>query len=115
MARIRRTRAWTILSALCLASVLAAANLAFAGGTFRIAQKGREFALRSVEIAAGDVIQFTNDDEFLHQIFVTSSALKFDSAEQPPGEVIDVTFPSPGIYSVRCHIHPKMLLSVVVR
>ena len=64
---------------------------------------------------AGDVVRFTNDDEFLHQIFVTSGSFKFDSAEQPPGQTIEVTFPTPGTYAVRCHIHPKMLLSVLVK
>jgi plastocyanin len=90
-------------------------TLALAASVHQIAQKGREFQLKSIDIAAGDILRFTNDDEFLHQIFVTAAAFKFDSAEQPPGEAIEVTFPSAGLYSVRCHIHPKMLLSVTVK
>jgi plastocyanin len=94
---------------------LAASSVALAAAVHRVAQRGREFAVRTLDIAAGDVVQFTNDDEFLHQIFVAAASFKFDSAEQAPGETIEVTFPNPGVYAVRCHIHPKMLLSITVK
>ncbi|MBI1776281.1 MAG: methylamine utilization protein [Proteobacteria bacterium] len=102
------------LGALIAASSLVCA-LAVAASVHQIAQKGREFQVKTINIGIGDVVRFTNDDEFLHQIFVTSDAFKFDSAEQPPGEAIEVKFPSAGLYSVRCHIHPKMLLSIMVK
>ncbi len=46
---------------------------------------------------------------------VDSSALKYESAEQPPGQAIEVQFPAAGTFEIRCHIHPKMLLTVNVR
>lgn len=79
-----------------------------------MSQKGRNFALRDIVIARGDSIRFTNEDEFLHQIYVDSKDMNFDSAEQRPGQTIEANFPQAGTFAVRCHIHPKMLLSVQV-
>ena len=41
--------------------------------------------------------------------------MSFDSDEQPPGQTIEVRFPVRGTFPVRCHIHPKMLLTVHVQ
>ena len=53
--------------------------------------------------------------KFLHQIYVDSKSMSFDSAEQAPGQMISVPFAQPGTFQVRCHIHPKMLLTVQVQ
>jgi len=97
-----------------VAAVALAASTAFAATLHTVSQKGRNFALRQIVITRGDSIRFTNDDEFLHQIYVDSKDMSFDSAEQPPGQAIDVSFPRAGTFAVRCHIHPKMLISVRV-
>ena len=104
----------------CCASVLSAALLAvattvFAATVYHVAQKNRSFSLGEITIAAGDSIAFSNEDEFLHQIYVDSPQMDFDSAEQHPGETIKVSFPRAGAFPVRCHIHPKMLLTVRVK
>jgi plastocyanin len=97
-----------------LAVLLLAATSALAAASYQIAQRGRAFAMSQVTIAQGDTLLFTNDDEFLHQIYVDSSLINFDSNEQPPGQTIAVRFPVRGTFPVRCHIHPKMLLTVQV-
>lgn len=81
----------------------------------RIEQLNRAFNVAQIEIHAGDTLQFTNDDPFLHQIYVKSPTLNFESDEQPPRETVELKFPNPGVYEVRCHIHPKMLLTVTVK
>jgi plastocyanin len=81
----------------------------------RIVQKDRAFDVGDVTIAAGDDLLFTNEDPFLHQIYVTSGAMNFESSEQPPGQTVDVRFPNAGVFTVRCHIHPKMSLTVTVK
>lgn len=88
---------------------------ALAQDSHYITQKGRAFRPRQVEIAAGTTLEFNNEDEFIHQIYVDSEALDFDSAEQHPGEKVLVKFPGSGTFPVRCHIHPKMLLRVNVK
>lgn len=104
----RSIAAAALAAALLLTQVLAAE-------VHRVAQRGRQFAIAAVTIARGDAIQFTNEDEFLHQIYVDLPDFKFNSAEQRPGQVISLAFPVRGVFEVRCHIHPKMLLTVNVQ
>jgi len=91
-----------------------AASVGFAATIHTVSQRNRNFAVPQIAIARGDSIRFTNEDEFLHQIYVDSREMYFDSAEQPPGQTIEVKFPRSGTFPVRCHIHPKMLLTVHV-
>jgi plastocyanin len=97
-----------------VAAVALAASTAFAATFHTVSQKGRNFSPGQIVIARGDSVRITNEDEFLHQIYVDSKDMSFDSAEQRPGQAIDVNFPQAGTFPVRCHIHPKMLLSVRV-
>ena len=80
----------------------------------RVSQKGRKFNTKQVTVTPGDTIHFSNDDEFIHQIYVEAPNFKFDSNESQPGNVIDLKVTEHGDYQVRCHIHPKMLLNVHV-
>ena len=80
-----------------------------------VSQKARMFAPGEVAVAKGGTVRFTNDDPFLHQMFVSSPSFSFDSDEQSPGQVKDVVFPSEGDFNVLCGIHPRMSLKVHVR
>ncbi len=97
-----------------LVTAILLATVAAAAGLHQIAQKRRAFAVGNLAITSGDHVVFTNEDEFLHQIYVDSPAMTFDSPEQPPGQTIEVVFSRRGTFRVRCHIHPKMLLIVRV-
>jgi plastocyanin len=92
---------------LCL--LLLAPSVAFADAT--IVQKGRRFNPGEITISRGANLTFTNNDEFIHQIYVTDL---FDSDERIPGQTLVENFPGPGTFEVRCHIHPKMMLTVHV-
>jgi len=80
-----------------------------------VVQFERAFHPAEVTIARGETLTISNHDEFIHQIYVNSSAMNFDSNEQPPGQDVLVTFPSAGMFEVRCHIHPRMRLNVHVK
>ncbi len=80
-----------------------------------ISQKGRTFRPGEVTINRGESLSFTNEDEFIHQIFVKSPDFSFDTHEKRPGEVDVEAFTVSGTFEVRCHIHPKMKLVVRVR
>jgi plastocyanin len=105
---MRRLAAAALLLAGC-----AGAALADDGHT--IVQQGRAFRPLEVTIAHGDTLTFVNQDEFIHQIYVKSDAMTFDSDEQPPGQSVPVKFPVSGTFEVHCHIHPKMALTVHVK
>jgi plastocyanin len=92
--------------------------LAIAGAgaaSFEIIQQGRAFNQKEITIGVGDTLHFNNNDEFIHQIYVKSDEFNFESAEQPPGEGVDVHFTKEGTFAVRCEIHPKMRLVVTVK
>jgi len=77
-----------------------------------VTQKSRAFRPTEVTIARGEQVTFTNDDSYIHQIYVDGL---FDSDEKAPGENLNETFPRSGTFQVRCHIHPTMRMTVHVR
>jgi plastocyanin len=80
--------------------------------TITVVQKGRAFRPAAIVIARGGTVTFTNDDSYIHQVYVDGL---FDSAEKAPGENLNETFPDAGTFQVRCHIHPTMKMTVRVR
>ena len=106
----------TILPAAgALAAIIAASGASLADDAHRIIQSGRAFHPLEVTIARGQALTFVNQDEFIHQIYVKSDQMNFDSDEQPPGQNVTVGFPTAGTFEVHCHIHPKMGLIVHVK
>ncbi len=85
-----------------------------AAGLVTVIQSHRSFSVAEVHIKHGDTVSFTNDDGFNHQVFVKSPSFSFESAEQAPGEVVNMKFPVPGSFDVQCGIHPRMHLAVTV-
>jgi plastocyanin len=96
--------------------VLAATSSAMAGyaaeGGNVVVQKGRAFHPAELTIVRGEPLTFTNDDNYLHQIYVDGL---FDSDEKAPGENLKEVFTKAGTFQVRCHIHPTMKMTVVVK
>ena len=99
-----------LLPVLTMIALAAAAQAQDNGRT--ISQKGRAFRPGEVTISRGETLTFTNEDSFIHQIYVNGL---FDSEEKGPGEVINQSFPRTGTFPVRCHIHPTMRLIVHVK
>jgi plastocyanin len=92
---------------LLMSGVAGAAN-----GDHVVSQKGRAFHPQDVTINRNESLTFTNEDSFIHQIYVDGL---FDSEEKAPGEILNETFPRPGTFRVRCHIHPTMRMTVHVK
>lgn len=84
---------------------------ALAQPTHVIVQKGRRFSPPQITINRGESLTFTNEDEFIHQMYVDGL---FDSDEKNPGEKLVQPFTRAGTFEVHCHIHPKMRLVVHV-
>ena len=120
MRRRRRTRppSGLLRAAFCaaLAGWGAGILVAHAAETHLIVQKDRSFSADATTVAVGDTIQFSNNDDFIHQIYSdTSSVFKFDTDESQPGNSIFIKFTTAGTFEVHCHIHPKMGLVVTVK
>lgn len=98
-----------------LAGLLLASSTAAFAADHVVVQKDRRFHPGDISIARGDSITFTNDDEFIHQIFLDGQKFSFDTKEKMPGESDTEIFTQAGTFEVHCHIHPKMKLAVTVR
>jgi plastocyanin len=96
--------------AACLAAALAVSP-AWVQGRI-VVQKGRAFRPGEITIAPGQALIFTNEDSYIHQVYVEGL---FDSEEKAPGQNINETFPNAGTFRVRCHIHPTMRMTVYVK
>jgi plastocyanin len=94
-----------------LLPLLLAPVIGFADDAHTIIQKGRRFSATEVTIRRGESLTFTNNDEFIHQIYADGL---FDSEERSPGQVLNESFTQAGTFEVHCHIHPKMKLVVHV-
>ncbi|HEY2834940.1 MAG TPA: hypothetical protein VGI89_00130 [Rhizomicrobium sp.] len=91
---------------------LLAAGAALGDDAHTVVQQGRAFRPGEVTINRGEALTFTNNDEFIHQVYVVGL---FDSDEKAPGQNLTESFPDSGTFEVRCHIHPKMKLVVHVK
>jgi plastocyanin len=79
-----------------------------------IEQKDRRFEPDLVVVPAGSVVSFPNFDPIFHNVFSLSKAKSFDLGNYPKGQTRTVTFASPGIVAVYCHLHSNMAATIVV-
>lgn len=109
-----RQRLILFIAILPLFMASGAALVAAANGP-AISQLHRRFIPGEIVIARGTTVHFENDDNVTHHVYVDSPEMQFDSGEQPIGKTVDVTFDVPGVFTVRCAIHPTMHLKVTVK
>jgi plastocyanin len=100
---------------MCFAWTTLAAASAFAAKEVVVQQRDLGFRPDKVEIAVGDTLFFTNEDNFGHNMHSTSAGAEFDLGRQAPGTRVPYTYRRAGSFEVYCRIHPKMRLEVVVR
>ncbi len=79
-----------------------------------ISQKDKTFLPDLRVIVAGQSVEFTNDDPWVHNVFSTSAARPFDLGQPGPHETRSVSFPTPGLVDVFCNIHEQMYANVLV-
>ena len=81
---------------------------------YTINQYKNLFAVKTVHVKTGDEIIFTNSDDHLHNLYSKSDAFKFDSRAMKPGAIYRLTPDKTGTIFIRCAIHPKMKVKVIV-
>ncbi|HEU0248987.1 MAG TPA: plastocyanin/azurin family copper-binding protein [Gaiellaceae bacterium] len=70
------------------------------------------FDPRTIEVDAGAVVTWTNDDHFTHTVELED----MPDREVGKGETVSIAFPNPGTYHYVCTLHPHdMQGEVVVR
>jgi plastocyanin len=100
------------LAALVVLSCVSAA--AHAEAAHIISQKSKQFAPGAVTIKVGESIEFKNDDNVVHNVYTKSDKFQFSIRRQVPGDSKSVKFTAPGVYEIRCAIHPTMRMTVTV-
>ena len=101
-----------------LAALAACLPLALAAGAraedHHVSQKGAQFAPVELKVRAGDRVVFHNDDDVTHNVFSRTEGAAFNVKLQDPGSESPVVLDHPGVVDVRCAIHPRMKLHIVV-
>jgi plastocyanin len=79
-------------------------------------QQNLKFVPDAVTIAAGDTIRFTNSDHFFHDVTVVNpDGTTEDKGLQDFHHDQVVTFAKPGVYTIKCRLHPAMTVAVTVK
>ena len=105
---------YPLIAALFTAATLTAGDDPGAGSQ-KIVQKNREFSETEITIKPGEKLVFKNADDVTHNVFSNSKVNPFTIKIQAPGSSSVVEFPDEGVTEVRCAIHPKMKLNVIVK
>jgi plastocyanin/sugar lactone lactonase YvrE len=82
-------------------------------GAVAIIIKNFAFSPATVEVPAGTVITFDNQDTTAHTATSTDGA--FDSGNLNPGESYSITLDKPGTYTYTCTYHPNMKGTIIVK
>jgi plastocyanin len=77
-------------------------------------QRDRRFVPDLLVVPAGESVSFPNFDPIFHNVFSLSKPKSFDLGNYPKGQTRRVTFPSPGVVFVYCHLHSNMTAAIVV-
>ena len=77
-------------------------------------QKDTEFFPRSLWVHAGDTVQFTNKDNFYHNVFSPTPGNEFDLGLYRGGVAKSLELPRAGEIDVYCNIHPNMKAKLLV-
>ena len=81
-----------------------------------ISQKGKTFTPADLELTVGTKLTIPNADAVQHNVTVRApDGTGRNWGTQKPGDTIDILLEQKGEYGIRCGIHPKMKLSVMVR
>jgi plastocyanin len=76
-------------------------------------QKGMKFLPFVLPVAAGDTVDFLNHDGVEHNVFTPDNEV-FNLGTFRSEDKRSYTFEKPGVYRIRCSIHPEMLGYVFV-
>jgi plastocyanin len=96
------------------AVLFATASFAFAASRHAVGQKGSLFSPGKMNVSAGDVVVFKNDDGVTHHIYSSTKGQEFNLETAAPGQDVRHTFTKQGRVDIRCGLHPGMRLVVTV-
>ncbi|MEA2347051.1 MAG: hypothetical protein QOG62_838 [Thermoleophilaceae bacterium] len=84
------------------------------GATVAVDMQNTAFNPADVEVAAGDTVEWTNDDDFDHNV-VADSGATFKSDDFGKGDTFQWKAAKPGTVTYECTIHPGMTGTITVK
>lgn len=81
-------------------------------GTATVTQKKLNFDPHVLPVRAGTTVEFVNEDQVKHNVFVDTECCKVD-ADTDKGERKQQVFEKPGEYPIVCRLHPDMSMHVL--
>ncbi|HEY3845990.1 MAG TPA: plastocyanin/azurin family copper-binding protein [Acetobacteraceae bacterium] len=78
-------------------------------------QEGKKFSETEVTVKVGESVTFTNKDPVTHNVYSDTPGLSFDLKTQKPDTSTTISFDHAGLVTVRCAIHPQMVMQVNVQ
>ena len=85
------------------------------GAELVVVQEKKQFQPAQLEIKKGDTVVFRNGDPVSHNIFSSTPGHSFNLGIHKPGSDKKHTFTKTGEVDIRCVIHPRMKLKVIVQ
>ena len=104
-------RLFTAMAVVC-AFILSAG---FAGAAeLYVSQKKKRFDPKLLNAKLGDTVLFVNDDRYAHNLYSETPGFTFNVRKQMPGDKHTLKMEKRGTFEIRCVIHPRMNMTVVV-
>jgi len=80
----------------------------------QLVQKDERFIPHVLPVQLGSTVDFTNEDDFYHNVFSVVSGDRFDLGRYAKGKSAHQTLNKPGVVVVRCEIHSSMKAYILV-
>ena len=80
---------------------------------YKMIQRNKMFEPRLLVVPAGSIVEFPNNDPWLHNVFSISRSRQFDLGLYEAGVLRKVRFGRAGASYLFCSIHPEMMAVVV--
>ena len=81
----------------------------------QVLQIKQAFEPTALTVAAGAKVAYVNADDVNHNLHQNApDGTSTDMGVTKPGEIVNLSFPSVGLYTITCSIHPRMKMKVTV-
>jgi plastocyanin len=105
---------WPTVGAIIVAAIGLFTSLSADAAEHVLAQKGKAFSVKKLQVKVGDTVKFVNEDPFAHNVFSLSDAKSFDLGSFGQGGSKTVTLDKAGTVEVECAVHPDMRMVIEV-
>ena len=99
--------------AIMIAGIVWGTTVAVAGD-YTIVERGKSLSHKRITVRVGESITFVNRDAYTHNLYSATKGHEFDFGARAPGKTDTIKFDTLGRIIVRCAIHPKIKLEIIV-